>query len=320
MSSVGVGGCVVGGGIYADKGELEEVCQSIETAIRSGLNYVDTSPFYGEGRSEQVLGLALRRVPRHTYYIATKVGRYGSSWETAFDFSPSRILAEFEESLRRLQLHSVDVIQIHDFEFSMDPARMALETLPVLESIVRSGKARYIGITGYPLQDFHEVLDRTETKVDTVLTYARNLMVCNTLQDHLPYFHSKHLGIINGSPTAMGLFTNTGPQPWHPACQELKDIVSKARSLCISRGVELGKLSVWHNINNPDIHITLLGFGNLTVLKLNMDVVLHGLTTTEEEVYRELLDTVFSSVPPSLCSWESVEIEQYKKAVQHTKE
>ena len=47
--------------------------KAVETAIRSGLNYVDTAPFYGEGRSEVVLGKALRRVPRDAYYIGTKV-------------------------------------------------------------------------------------------------------------------------------------------------------------------------------------------------------------------------------------------------------
>ena len=137
------------------------------------MNYIDTSPFYGEGKSEEVLGQALRRVPRHAYYIGTKVGRYSSDWKTAFDFSEERILAEFEKSLQRLQLSYVDLIQIHDFEFCQDPERIAKQTLPVLEKIVKSGKARYIGITGYPLEEFHRVLDATETKVDAVLSYAR---------------------------------------------------------------------------------------------------------------------------------------------------
>ena len=142
-------------------------------ALRSGVNYVDTAPFYGEGKSEEVLGQALRRVPRHTYYIGTKVCRYMADWKNAFDFSEETILAELEKSLQRLQLSYVDLIQIHDFEFCQDPERIAKETLPVLEKIVKSGKARYIGITGYPLEEFHKVLDVTDVKVDAVLSYAR---------------------------------------------------------------------------------------------------------------------------------------------------
>ena len=135
--------------------------------MRSGVNYVDTAPFYGEGKSEEVLGQALRRVPRHTYYIGTKVGRYMDDWNNCFVFGEERISAELEKSLQRLQLSYVDLIQIHDFEFCQDPERIAKETLPVLEKIVKSGKARYIGITGYPLKEFHKVLDATDVKVDT---------------------------------------------------------------------------------------------------------------------------------------------------------
>ena len=138
-----------------------------------GVNYIDTAPFYGEGKSEEVLGQALRRVPRHAYYIGTKVGRYAADWKNAFDFTEERILEEFEKSLARLQLACVDLIQIHDFEFCQDPEKIAKETLPVLEKIVKSGKARYIGITGYSLEEFHKVLDVTHVKVDTVLSYAR---------------------------------------------------------------------------------------------------------------------------------------------------
>merc|ERR1711936_238074 len=166
----------------------EEIFQCIETGIRSGINYIDTAPFYGEGKSEEVLGQALRRVPRHAYYIGTKVGRYAANWKDAFDFGEERILEEFEKSLERLQLSYVDLIQIHDFEFCQDPVRIAKETLPVVEKIVKSGKARYIGITGYPLEEFHEVLDDTKVRVATVLSYARNIFVDNSLKDHLHYF------------------------------------------------------------------------------------------------------------------------------------
>ena len=145
----------------------------MDLALRSGVNYIDTSPGYGEGMSEEVLGQALRRVPRHTYYIGTKVGRYGSDWPTTFDFSEERILSEFDNSLKRLQLSYVDVVQLHDFEFCQDPDEIAKKTLPVLEKIVKSGRARYIGITGYPLEEFKKVLDTTPVKIDTVLSYAR---------------------------------------------------------------------------------------------------------------------------------------------------
>jgi len=316
VSPVGIGGCVVGG-VYPDKGDLEEIMKCVEVAVQSGINYVDTSPFYGEGKSEEVLGLALRRVPRHTYYIGTKVGRYMADWKNAFDFSEEKILAEFEKSLQRLQLSYVDLIQIHDFEFCQDPERIAKETLPVLEKIVKSGKARYIGITGYPLEEFHKVLDATDTKVDAVLSYARNIFVDMSLKAHIPYFESKSLGVINASPTGMGLLTNNGPQPWHPASNEIKAICAEAGAYCASHGVELGKLSVYHNIYNQKqpVATTLLGVGRMEILKLNMDIVTEGLTETEEQVLQEVIEKFFSDMDNSAAGWENFEVDEYNKAV-----
>jgi len=171
----------------------------------------------------------------------------------------------------------------------------------------------------------------TETKVDAVLNFARNVFVDTALKDHLGYFQSKNLGIINASPTNMGLLTNAGPPPWHPATAPLragtnwgesskpdlflnfilKELCSKAGKLCQERGVELGKLSVWHNLATPEIHTTLLGFGNLKVLELNLSLLLNGLTSEEEKLYRELQDTVFKDVDPEVADWMKVWMEQF---------
>lgn len=316
VSPVGIGGCVVGG-VYPDKGGLDEIFECVDEALRSGVNYIDTSPFYGEGKSEEVLGQALRRVPRHTYYIGTKVGRYAADWKKAFDFGEERILEEFEKSLQRLQLSYVDLIQIHDFEFCQDPVRIAKETLPVLQKIVASGKARYIGITGYPLEEFHKVLDITDVKVDAVLSYARNIFVDMSLQDHIPYFAGKSIGIINASPTGMGLLTNNGPPVWHPASNQLKAICAAAGAYCSSRGVELGKLSVHHNLPSKtlDVATTLLGVGNMEILRLNMAVVMDGLTKTEEEVLKEVVEKFFGDIDKSIASWDSKEMEAFNRAM-----
>ena len=154
----------------------------METGIKSGINFIDTSPFYGDGKSEEVLGQALSRVPRHSYYIATKCGRYSSDWTKAFDFTPERIVEEFDNSLKRLQLSRVDILHVHDFEYCQSPEYIAKTTLPAVLQIVQSGRARYIGITGYPLEEFQKVLDKTPVNVDVVLSYSRNSLVDMTLK------------------------------------------------------------------------------------------------------------------------------------------
>ena len=121
-------------------------------------------------------------MPRHCYYIATKVGRYSSDWTKAFDFTPDRVIQEFDKSLQRLQLSSVDILHVHDFEYCQSPEYIAKTTLPAVLKIVQSGRAKYIGITGYPLQEFQKVLDQTPVKVNVVLSYCRNTLVDMSLQ------------------------------------------------------------------------------------------------------------------------------------------
>lgn len=87
---------------------------SVHEAFKLGINFFDTSPFYGATRSERVLGKALAGLPRDQIVVATKVGRYGAE---EFDFSAERVTRCFHESLERLQLSYVDIVQCHDIEF-----------------------------------------------------------------------------------------------------------------------------------------------------------------------------------------------------------
>ena len=94
----------------------EEVgIQAVHRAFELGINFYDTSPFYGITKSETVLGKALKALPRDQIVVATKVGRYGPE---EFDFSAERITRCFMESLARLQLDYVDILQCHDIEFT----------------------------------------------------------------------------------------------------------------------------------------------------------------------------------------------------------
>jgi len=88
---------------------------AVHRAFELGINLFDTSPFYGCTKSEIVLGRALKQLPRSEIFVATKVGRYGPE---DFDFSAERVTRCFAESLKRLQLDYVDILQCHDIEFA----------------------------------------------------------------------------------------------------------------------------------------------------------------------------------------------------------
>ncbi|XP_014488989.1 PREDICTED: L-galactose dehydrogenase-like [Dinoponera quadriceps] len=91
-----------------------DAIEAVRRAIKQGVNFIDTAPFYGQGRSEKTLGKALKGIPRHAYYIATKVGRYELDYENMFDFTVEKTRKSFEKSLKLLGVDYIDVIQVRD--------------------------------------------------------------------------------------------------------------------------------------------------------------------------------------------------------------
>lgn len=238
--------------------------KSVHNAINLGINFIDVSPFYGMTRAESVLGAALLEIPRDAYYLATKVGRYGN---TDFDFSSDRVTASIDESLTRLNVDYIDLIQCHDIEFgSLD--QIVNETLPALQKVRDSGKVRFIGITGYPLNIFSNVLNRKET--DTILSYCHYSLNDTSLEDIIPFLKKKDVGIINASPLSMGLLTDQGPPQWHPAPNEIHEVCAKAVAYCRNRGVDIAQLAVQFSVANTEIATTLVGTANPDNLKKNV--------------------------------------------------
>ena len=135
------------------------------------------------------------------------------------------------------------------------------------------------------------------------------------IQDFVPYFHSKKLGIINASPTGMGLLTNAGPPAWHPASAQVKSLCRQAGADCAARGVELGKLSVHHNISHlaGSVATTLLGVGRMEILRINLDIVMEGLSALERKVMEEIKEKYFTGLTDT--TWDYTEIEKYNKAI-----
>src|ERR1039458_3057781 len=167
------------GGVFKPVNEAEAI-RTVHTALDLGINYIDVSPFYGYTKAETVLGQALKGVPRDRYYLATKVGRYG---DAEFDFSAKRTVASVEESLQRLQVDYIDIIQSHDVEYG-DLDQVVDETIPTLRRIQQQGKVRFVGVTGYPLKIFCHILSRTV--VDTILSYNHYTLNDATLAPMLP--------------------------------------------------------------------------------------------------------------------------------------
>jgi L-galactose dehydrogenase len=233
----------------------EEGIRALHAALDLGVNFIDVSPFYGLTKAETVLGKALRGIDRKRYYLATKVGRYGHEMND-FDFSAARVTRSVDESLARLGVDCVDIIQCHDIEFG-DIQQVIHETLPALRKIVAGGKARYVGITGLPLKVFRAVIDHA--KVDTILSYCHYSINDTALESLIPYLQEKRVGIINASPLSMGLLSNREPPVWHPAPADIRAACAKAAAFCHAQGADIAKLAVQFALADTRIATTLVG-------------------------------------------------------------
>lgn len=256
-------GCAPLGGVYGEFDE-DEAKNLIIEAINKGINYFDTSPYYGLTKSEQVLGEVLKNIPRNKYYLSTKVGRYGLN---EFNFSPDHIKNEFNMSLKRLNVDYVDILFVHDIEFgNLD---FIIEcTIPALRELQNSGKCRYIGITGYPLDALDYIIDRVE--IDCCLSYCHYNLQNNMLSNFLDKWISKGVGVINASPLAMGLLKNNGPPNWHPASTQVKNKCREVALYCQNKRINLVKIAIQYSICHNNLSTTLIGISNQNELGDNL--------------------------------------------------
>ncbi|HIO78974.1 TPA: aldo/keto reductase, partial [Candidatus Poribacteria bacterium] len=237
-------------------------------------------------KSEIVLGKALRTINRDQYYLATKVGRYGLQ---DFDFTVNSVIKSVDQSLARLGIDYIDLIQCHDIEFG-DLGMIINETIPALRKVQKQGKVRFIGITGLPLKIFCYVLERTA--VDTILSYCHYALNDVSLESLIPTFEDENIGIINASALSMQLLTNIGAPDWHPADDEIKVACLKAAEHCRSKGADIAELGLQFALANPKIHTTLMGTANPENVKKNVACVNQTPDTQLLTEILEILDSI----------------------------
>jgi aryl-alcohol dehydrogenase-like predicted oxidoreductase len=236
---------------------LDDALRSVRVALDGGLNFIDTSPFYGRGMSEVLLGIALRGVPRESYQLCSKLGRYDLAH---FDFSAKRVAESVDVSLHRLGTDHLDICLCHDIEF-VNMAQIVEETLPALRKAQQQGKVRFVGISGYPMKAFRYVLERAE--VDCVLSYNQYTLQNTRFADELvPLLKEKGVGAMNAGPFSARLLTNAPLPAWLKEPEEVKAAARRAAEHCASKGVDIAKVALQFSISHPDIATTIAGSAN----------------------------------------------------------
>lgn len=260
--------------------------RAVHAAIDAGINFFDTSPYYGRMLSEQRLGQALVG-RRDKIVLSTKCGRYDKN---GFDFSAARVKTSIDESLHRLRTDYVDLLLAHDIEFG-DREQVIHETLPAMRDVQRQGKARFIGVSGLPLKMLADVAQRVD--LDFVLSYCHYNLLARDLDKVLtPVLQSRGIGLINASPLNMGLLSTLGAPAWHPAPEQLKWKGAVAVALIERYGMSSAEVAIRFCIDHPYVSSTLVGM-------------------TDTEQVHENLEALNIEIPPALMN----EIEELTNSV-----
>ena len=259
------------GGVFRQISE-DEAIKAVFTAIDNGINFIDVSPYYGHLKAETVLGKALKQIPRDRYYLSTKVGRYGKDGVNLWDYSAKRVTESVYESMERLNIGYIDLINVHDIEFqaSMEGGlqKVVDETLPALVALREKGVVGHVGITDLQPENLKWVIEHSEQgTVESILCFCHYSLNDDMLLDYLDFFESHGIGVINASPFR-------GTPEWHPAPQPLKDACRRAAEYCRSKDYPIEKLAMQFSTSlNPRIATTLFSSANPKNVLKNINYV-----------------------------------------------
>ena len=300
-----------------DHPKVREWIETIRYAIEDcGISLLDTAPWYGHGTSEIVVGWALDEtlvqssseerandesppINREDLCINTKVGRYEADPAQQFDFSREATLASAKRSLERLfpgctndndddndnHRAYIDVLQLHDPEFSPTLEVLLNETIPAMVECRSRGWCKALGLTGYPLEVQYQILGHSLEKYgrdagkiwDQALTYGHFNLHDSSLihrrvdpsrESFAAVCHNERMGLLAAAPLSMGLLTHDPPPAWHPAMgSALADACREAASVCRGLGVDIATLALVYAMSHPSLPCTILGMKNVAQVR-----------------------------------------------------
>lgn len=279
-------GAWAAGGWMWGRTERKDAVEAIRASYDLGVTAIDTAPVYGQGTSEEIVGEAIKDIPREKVQILTK---YGMRWDlTRGDFAfkskkndgddidiykyagRDSIMKECEDSLRRLGTDYIDLYQIH-WPDSTTPIE---ETMEAVSALIKQGKVRYAGVCNYNVRQMQEA----EKHVDLVSNQVPYSMVKRDIEKEVvPHCIAKKISILAYSPLERGLLTGKMGEGYkfqegdHRAklhffsdenIRRTNDFLQKIKPLADEKGITLAQLVLRWTINRPGITIALAGARN----------------------------------------------------------
>ena len=241
----------------------------VEHALELGINYFDTAPLYGQGRSEKVLGHALKGVTE-PYYIATKVGYHPEP----YDYTRDTVWRGFEASLQRLQRDSVDLVQIHEAEQAgWDGIFGRGRTLDALREIREQGLAQHIGLTGSDLELMRDILAECDDFVSVITFLKYDLLVQTAKEILLPTAAARDVAVILASPLHAGLL-GSKRDVWMAQGRyaDLYPKLEKLETLFADEQGDMPDHSLRYLLSDPRVSVILTGAATIDELAVSTTV------------------------------------------------
>ena len=204
LSRVGVGTAPIGSGkdwpVWWGPQDVQEGIRAIRRALELGVNWIDTAPFYGWGRAEEIVARAVEG-RRDRVLLFSKCGTIPHEDDSRMDLSPEGIRRDVEASLMRLRTDRIDLMQIHD----VDQGTPIEETWSELMRLVDEGKVRHCGISNHPVEAVERAL---EVGPVAALQYQYSLLHRDPERDILPLASSRGIGVLTWGPLASGFLAD----------------------------------------------------------------------------------------------------------------
>ncbi len=272
VTALSMGGAGIGRGGVTD----DEAVEAVHRAIELGINYLDTAPLYGDCESERRVGLALTGSWREKIYLATKTGTH-PEWRGNFSASTTR--RSIENSLHLLGTDYLDVCLVHD-PSSMEPVIAKDGAFEELQHMREEGLVRFIGL-GVREHEFHRIAIETGV-VDVILTHFDYTLLRQTAAESLLPLAAEHdIGVINGSPIAMGLLSGVEPDPRPAEGQRAYQLWKWAKE----NDLNLLNLAIQFCLRQSLIHVNLTGSKDATEVEQNFAA---ATTPVPEEIWEKL--------------------------------
>lgn len=290
VTRLGLGGAPLGG-LFQDVAEATAT-DTIRRVLALGVNFLDTAPLYGHGKSESYFGRALAGVAHDSYVLATKVGRvlvpvepgklewdefdHPAPFRPVFDFSYDGVMRSFESSLKRLSLERIDILHIHDPDNHYDQAIRG--AFPAIEKLRSQG---LIGAIGAGMNQA-EMLSRFARAgdFDCFLLAGRYTLIDHTgLKELLPLCVEKRIGIIIGGPYNSGVLA-TGARPgakfnYADAPAEVLEKVRRVEEVCAGHSVPLRAAALQFPLAHPAVVSVIPGARSVAELEENFRLMSH---------------------------------------------